>query len=273
MKMLRKILLLPLLALVLAGCNSIVILENDITLVELEDRMAKALDPQGVFAGANSYYQRQTLKHEGIFFDDIYEIQIRYLKPHFLKVTTLKFNQLQRAFIFNGNAAWSIDYRKKTIKNLTGNELLRIKALYHMLSPGSRYSDLFEDIKLDKVELEDKQYYRLICTPDNAKNKLIVYIDCEDFLKKRVEYDFSIEVEGVKRRVKSESVINSYDTIGELLYPLEMVGVTNGVASETVVSEYRLNVELNENEFQVPIFTHEPKNRVKHKKELKKTEK
>ena len=103
-----------------AGCNSVTVLENDITLDELEDCMEKAMDPKGVFAESKSYYQSQSLKYEGIFTDDLYEIQIRYLKPHFLKVTTLKFNQLQSAFIFNGNAAWSVDYREKTAKNLSG---------------------------------------------------------------------------------------------------------------------------------------------------------
>ena len=261
------------LVLLVCGCSNVCLLENDITLEELESRMEQAMDPKGFFADSKSYYQSQSLKYEGVFSDDLYEIQIRYLKPHFLKVTTLKFNQLQGAFIFNGSAAWSVDYRKKTVKNLSGIELIRIKALYDMLSPGSRYHKLFKNVELHKVKRDNKIYYRLTCTPNDERNKLVVYVNADNYLKELIEYDFIVTIEGKERKIKSTNEIEAYDTVNGVLYPLEMKGLTNGVESETVVSDYRFNIELDESEFQTPIFPNESANRKKYQKELDKIKK
>jgi hypothetical protein len=50
-----------------------------------------------------------------------------------------------------------------------------------------------------------------------------------------------------------------------------MKSLTNGVESETVVSDYRFNIELDESEFQTPIFPNESANRKKYQKELEKS--
>ena len=268
-----QIIILMLLICLFTGCSSVTVLENDMTLSQLEDRMEQAMDPKGVLSAADSFYQCQTLKYEGIFSDDLYEIQIRYLKPHYLKVTTLKFNQLQSAFIFNGNAAWSVDYRKKTIKNLVGDELLRIKALYYMMSPGSRYEKLFKQVNLDKIMMDEKVFYRLTCYTEDAGNKLVIYVDAEDFLREKLEYDFRVEIDGKVRRIESTGLIEAYDTVNNVLYPLEMKNITNGVESETVVSEYRLNVGLEASEFQAPLFPNESETRKKHKEQLEEQKK
>lgn len=253
----------------LCGCATMEEFESDLTLDELQNRMELAMDPDGRFAKAESYYQKQMLRVYGIFSDDLFDIHIKYKKPNFLKVTTLKYNQRETGLIFNSGAAWSINYKEKTVKPITGTELVRVKIFYDLMNPSTKYQNLFKYVALTRCKIEDKTYYRIVCRPEaESKNVLTVYVDTESYLTQKLEFDFQVPYEGKMRNVKSLSNITAYEIENNVMYPLETSTMTNDVRSTTTVYEYLLDVNIEDSEFRPPIFAQDTDRRQMHRTKM-----
>ena len=254
-------------ALFFCGCVSVETLEkSDLTITELEEKMEKAMDPESAFRKADSYVQREMLKIAGIFYDDIYQIDLKYKKPNFLRLTTLENNQPIAAVIYNNGSAWQVDYTTKSIKDITGADLIRLNMLHKLTTPTEKYSKIFKDVKVYNCTIADEpeKYYKIVCNPENKKNTVSIYVSASDFLPRRISASLTIENEDGKFDFDSDCHIESYEQMDNVMIPQKSVSVSNGIESSTTVYEYKLNVKIPDSEFLPPIFTEDRiRNRMK----------
>ena len=244
------------------GCASVETLEkSDLTLTELEEKMEKAMDPDGAFRKADSYVQREMLKIEGLFVDSIYQIDLKYKKPHFFKLTTLENNQPISAVIFNAGSAWQVDYNEKKVTEITGTDLLRLQMLYKLTSPAEKYSQLFKNIEVLRCKIQGdsenaaEDYYKVICGSAQNGNVINIYVDAKDFLPRRIHADLTLIIKSKKQKFESDCNIESYELMDNVMIPQKSASVSNGVESTSTVFDYKLNVEIPDSEFLPPIFT------------------
>ncbi|MBR1966121.1 MAG: hypothetical protein IKA22_05880 [Lentisphaeria bacterium] len=245
-------------ALLFCGCASLETLEeSDLTIAELEEKMEKAMDPSGAFRRATSYVQREMLKIEGVFFDDIYQIDLKYKKPDFLRLTTLENNQPISGVIYNAGSAWQVDYNEKKVKEITGADLIRLNMLHKLTTPTEKYSQIFKEIKVFRCKFadDDGEYYKIVCNPANKKNTVSVYVDANDFLPRRIDADLTVIFENKPVEFESSCVIESYELMDGVMIPQKAVSVSNGIESTTTVFDYKLNVNIPDSEFLPPVFT------------------
>ena len=92
--------------LALCGCSSLpreTLSPSDLTVEELEQRMAKATDPEGHYAKAQSFVMRQELTTKR-FLDSplIQMVETKYMRPDCFKITTYDDNKPSLAIISNG---------------------------------------------------------------------------------------------------------------------------------------------------------------------------
>lgn len=242
----------------LCGCVSDETLTvADITIGELESKMEQAMDPDGAFRKANSYVQREMLKVEGLFADSIYQIDLKYKKPHFFKLTTLEKNEPVSAVIFNAGSAWKVDYVGKHVHEITGSDLVRINVLHKLTTPTEKYSKLFDNITVYNCTIKDDntQYYKIVCNPQNKENTISIYVNAEDFLPRRINADLSLVIESKKVEFEYDSFIDAYETMDNVVIPQKSTAVSSGIESTTTVFDYKLNVDIPDSEFLPPVFT------------------
>ena len=240
------------------GCASVETLDqSDLTISELETRMEKAMDPEGAFRKADSYVQREMLKIEGLFSDSIYQIDLKYKKPHFFKLTTLENNQPISAVIFNSGSAWQVDYTEKKVSEITGTDLLRVNMLHKLTSPAEKYSQLFKNIEIFRCKIKDDpaDYYKIVCGSAKNGNVVSIYVNAGDFLPRRILADLTLVIKNRKQQFESDCRIESYELMDNVMIPQKSASVSNGVESTSTVFDYKLNVNIPDSEFLPPIFT------------------
>ena len=223
----------------------------------LEEKMDKAMDPNGAFRKADSYIQREMLKIEGIFVDSIYQIDLKYKKPHFFKLTTLENNQPVSAVIFNAGSAWQVDYNEKKVSEITGTDLLRVNMLYKLTSPAEKYSRLFKTIEVFRSKIKDDpaEYYKIVCGSVKDGNVINIYVDAKDFLPRRIISDLTLVIKSRKQQFESDCNIESYELMDNVMIPQKSASVSNGIESSSTVFDYKLNADIPDSEFLPPIFT------------------
>lgn len=243
---------------VFCGCTSFETLEkSDLTIVELEKKMEKSMDPEGAFRKANSYVQREMLKIEGFFGDSIYQIDLKYKKPHFFKLTTLENNQPVTAVIYNSGSAWQVDYNEKQVTEITGTDLLRLNMLYKLTSPTEKYSKLFKSVKVFRCKLanDPADYYKIVCGTVQSGNVINIYVNAKDFLPRRIDADLTLIIKSKKQEYSSDCIIEAYESMDNVMIPQKSSSVSNGIESTSTVFDYKLNVNIPDSEFLPPIFT------------------
>lgn len=242
---------------ILTGCVSDETLSvADITIGELELKMEEAMDPEGAFRKADSYVQREMLKVKGLFIDSVYQIDLKYKKPHFFKLTTLENNEPVSAVIFNAGSAWQVDYVGKHVHEITGADLVRINVLHRLTTPSEKYSKLFKNIAVYNCTIKDDptQYYKIVCNPNDKENTISIYVNAKDFLTRRIDADLSLVVENKKVEFEYDSFIEAYETMDNVVIPQKSTAVSSGVESTTTVFDYKLNADIPDSEFLPPVF-------------------
>ena len=228
----------------------------DISISELESKMEQAMDPDGAFRKADSYVQREMLKVEGLFVDSIYQIDLKYKKPHFFKLTTFEKNEPVSAVIFNAGSAWKVDYVGKHVHEITGADLVRINVLHKLTTPTEKYSKLFKDIVVYNCTVKDDpvKYYKIVCNPKDKENSISIYVNAQDFRPSRINADLSLVIESKKIEFEYDSFIEAYEKMDNVVIPQKSTAVSSGVTSTTTVFDYKLNVDIPDSEFLPPVF-------------------
>lgn len=247
---LGSVLLSALFAVGIAGCSSLPdeeLYPVDITLETIETNMQKALDPDGRYAKAGSYFQRQTSVTENWLEETIDEslTDVWFLAPDKLKMVRNVDNRPQSGIIIDGDRGWQCDYAYRSTSKLSEAQMTLVKTLIQIANPGSRLSKVFDDVSISGCIMEDRDYYRISCSvneADKSAPKLNIYVDKTDFLIKAY------------RIGNSMSTIVRYGMHEGVRIPVEILTVSGGNRTRVKVVDYRLDVPIAETEFLPPVY-------------------
>ena len=211
----------------------------DISLEELEKRMLKARDPNGVFLKATSYVQKQVVTDSKTGEQQICEI--RYQAPDRLNMLMRKDNQPDSAIIINGNSAWRVNYPERSVKPIVGMGLSQLKTMQRLGDPDDSYQDLFRKVDLSLCRIGEQEYYKLVCHPKiRGSYELVLYVGRDSYLLNRIRIPL----------LGSETRVDRYALYEGVMVPEETVSER----SRSRVFYNRLNLPLDEQDFLPPVF-------------------
>ena len=239
------------LVIVFAGCSSLPdeeLYPVDITLETIEANMQKALDPDGRYAKAKSYFQRQTSVTEDWLEENVDEslTDVWFLAPDKLKMVTMVNNRPQSGIIIDGERGWQCDFARDMVNELSEEQMKLVKTLILIANPGSSLSKVFDHVSISGCVMEDEDYYRLSCSVNEADEDaptLNIYVDKDDFLIKAY------------RIGNSMSKIVRYGMHEGVRIPVEILTVKGGDTTRVRVVDYRLDVPIADSEF-IPPYTY-----------------
>ena len=232
------------------GCSSLPdeeVYPVDITIGEIEANMQKALDPDGRYAKAKSYVQRQITQEIRWLEENADEMltDVKFVSPDKLMMVNIVDNAPQSGIIINGDRGWQIDYANKRSNELGESQMKLVRTLTLIANPGSRLSKVFDDLKITGCRVGDEDFYKLVCTGDDSNPNLPsldIYIDKDDFLIKGY------------RVGKSSSKIIRYGLHEGVRIPVEIETVANGRKNRVSVVDYKLDVPIPLTDFYPPVF-------------------
>ena len=242
------------LGILLTGCASGKerIFPADISLSELEARINKATDPEGVFAASKSYIMKQEVRRKQFLDeDDIKMVELKFEKPDKLALLTYDDNQLTSIFCTDGKRGWVADCKSRKIVQLEKEGLKRMQLLSRLSAPGSGgYAAVFPKVELSKCIDSDGEFYLITCYPENQPYPIYFYVDSDDFLLRKMKMKVAID----GKNFDYESRIVDYEVREGVKIPavteLEQMGITQS----SKVIFYRINPEIPASDFQPPVF-------------------
>ncbi len=225
--------------------------DSDLTASELEAKSLNVIDPKKQFRNAKSYYLKQIITDDGVFSKQKSILITQFLRPDNLITTSFDANgKPQRSVVIGDNGSFEVDYVKKTVKDLPEEMAKNFRAMLKINEPGASYSDLFENVKIYRKELNGNNYYLLRCSNSgDNKQAMDVYYDSESFLPYRYEYTG-------KNGDKSSSTILEYTKNTNVILPRKTESYS-GVTGDTMLVEvydYILDSEVDKNIFKKPVF-------------------
>ena len=238
----------------LTGCVSTdeKIFPADITLNELETRINKATDPEGVFAASKSYIMKQEVRTKQFLDeDDVKMVELKFEKPDKLALLTYDDNQLSSIFCTDGKRGWVADCKSRKIVQLEREGLKRMQLLSRLSRPGAGgYAAVFPKVELDKCIDADGEFYRITCHPENQPYPIYFYVDSDDFLLRKMK--MKVLVEG--KTFDYENRIVDYEVREGVKIPAVTELEQMGISQSSKVIFYRINPEIPASDFQPPVF-------------------
>ncbi|MBQ7394037.1 MAG: hypothetical protein IJV89_06795 [Lentisphaeria bacterium] len=212
----------------------------DITLDQLEKKMLKARDPNGVFLKAKSYVQKQIVTDIQTGEQQICEV--RYLAPDRLNMLMRKDNQPDSAIIINGDSAWKVNYPERKVTPIVGMGLAQLKTMQRLGDPDDSYQDLFKKVDLSLCRIGENEYYKLVCHPKiRGSYRLILYVGRDSYLLHRIRIP----------ALESETRVDRYALYEGVMVPEETISER----SRSRVFYNRLNLPIDEQVFLPPVFS------------------
>jgi len=233
----------------LCGCwsTSEVLEPADITLKELEDRMAKATDPEGRYASARSLIMRQELTTRRPWENTVVQmVETKFMRPDYFKTTVYDDNQPSSAFISNGESSWVVDFKMKKVRVMDEKAFRQLKAMSDITKPGSRLSQIFSNVSVKLCRIGDERFYKLDCS-NSPDSTLSIYVDADDYQTER------IVVTG-KLGFKYESSLRGYGLYEGVRIPEETVVRSGDGEQVSKVIYYKMNSPIDVSEFRPPVF-------------------
>ena len=237
-------------SMLLTGCVSD--MPSDITLDELEQKMARAMDPQGEYRKARAYFQRQNVTEEGLFSTKHQLVEVKFQRPDKFKFSFYEKNRVATEVLSIGNRAWMISYKDGTITPIRGIALEKIRIMLAMGHPDTDYDKLFGKTELTLTELDDGTVcYKLVCYPSlENSNPIIIYVDQATMLPRRME----LTVKTVNGDIETVSEITEYKQFGKLNLPALTTTREGSREYSTRIVDYRINTTFEPDEFKLPEF-------------------
>lgn len=237
--------------LTLCGCSTLPEEElspaTDITIEELEKRMAQATDPEGRYAQSRSFVMKQVVETKRFLDQPLVQmVETKFMRPAFFKITTYDDNRPTVAVISNGENTWFADYNAGKVKVLDAVALRKVKRLNDITKPGSKLSEVFKDIRIFKCRIGDEDFYKIECPGEDGEG-LNVYVDADSCQITRI----SVSENG---KVIYDSSLKEYGLYEGVRIPEETAIRSGGVEQTTRVIYYKLNPVIDISEFRPPVF-------------------
>ena len=241
------------LMLLFAGCApDLVLSASDMTVRELEQKMAKVLDPQGRFAAARCFIQRFEVKtFTGLLEPPKEEfVEVKFAVPGKFKITTSDDKGIHYGYIFNEESGYMVDYRNKSVKPL-GKELLdNLRTMREIADPVMNLSSVFSIIEIQKGASEGKSFYRLRCRKTVQSDPLDFFISAKDCRLSSLTGKIRI---GSATLNYSSTVVN-YALFEGIMVADTTKSNTNGIKTESKLVYFKLDPYFAPDEFKIPVF-------------------
>ena len=237
--------------LALCGCSTLPDEElspaTDMTIGELEKRMAQATDPEGRYAQSRSFVMKQVVETKR-FLDTPQEqmVETKFMRPAFFKITTYDDNQPAVAIISNGENSWIADYNAGKVRMLDADALRKVKRFNDITRPGSKLSEVFKDIRIFNCRIGGEDYYKIECPGEDGQG-LNVYVDADSCQITRI----SVSDNG---KVIYDSSLKGYGLYEGVRIPEETTVRSDGVEKTSRVIYYKLNPVIDISAFRPPVF-------------------
>ena len=237
--------------LALCGCSTLPDEElspaTDMTIGELEKRMAQATDPEGRYAQSRSFVMKQVVETKR-FLDTPQEqmVETKFMRPAFFKITTYDDNQPAVAIISNGENSWIADYNAGKVRMLDADALRKVKRFNDITRPGSKLSEVFKDIRIFNCRIGGEDYYKIECPGEDGQG-LNVYVDADSCQITRI----SVSDNG---KIIYDSSLKGYGLYEGVRIPEETTVRSDGVEKTSRVIYYKLNPVIDISEFRPPVF-------------------
>ena len=241
-------------ALFLAGCagSSMDYYTSDLTVQELEKRMAQALDPQQRFASAKRFTQRFEVKTTTGLLEPPKEefVEVKFAAPGNFKITTSDDKGLHYGYIFNDAGGYMINYRAKSVKALAPEMLEHLRNMREIADPVMELESVFKYIEIKRGLAGDKAFYRLRCRKTPDANPLDFFISARDYRLRSLAGKIII---GSAVLDYSSTVVNYALNEGMMVADLTKSN-TNGTKTQSKLLYFKLNPYFSPDEFKIPVF-------------------
>jgi outer membrane lipoprotein-sorting protein len=240
-------------AFVFSGCSTdLALRDSDLSVKELEQKMAKALDPMGRFAAAERFIQRFEVQTSTGWMEPPKEefVEVKFARPGNFKITTSDDKGLHHGYIFNDAGGYMINYRTKNVKPLDKELLSHLRTMREIADPVMELSSVFNHIEIKKGTLDNKDFYLLRCrkTPNGAPLEL--FISARDYRLRSLTGKIKIGSATLDYR---STVVDYARNEGMMVADLTK-SVTNGIKTESKLSGFKLNPYFSPDEFKIPVF-------------------
>lgn len=238
--------------LLICGCSTLIDPEKhpaDITLSELETRMGNAMDPQRRYRDADSYLQHLVTRLSTWYGGADILMKVRYEKPDKFRFDYIMDGKPLTAMIYNGSAAYVVNYKAKETVKLSDEEFARLTMFLRLGQPASTYSNAFPLVELYECEIEGVPYYWIRCYFDaeNKGNPYDVFVDKESYLIKRVQLNTG-------RYGEYTAEIEKYSEFDNVIIPDVFVFRQSGLVQECDVVIYKLDANIADDAFDLPPY-------------------
>lgn len=229
------------------GCNSFSeeLFPVDITLEEIEERQELALDPNGYFANASSYVQRQVSQEIRWMEEneDMTQTEVQFVKPDKMQIINYRNNRPHDGTIINGDRGYNIDYVRARSTALNENQVRLVRALTQIGCADTQLTDFFEEITIMGSRIDGREYYKLTCRPRKENLNLPaldIYVDSETFLIR------------MYRAGQIVTKMTRYGMREGVMIPIVVESTIGRQRRRATVTDYALNVEIPEENFTSP---------------------
>lgn len=255
MTALKNFLYLPVFLLLLAVCSGCasdpdLLLNSDLSIEELESRMAQRSDPAGNYRKSKAFLFRQVVKTPQFLAPDLEDMmETRMLIPDKFRITTLKDNAPVQIICSNGNTGWMADVSSKKLYHLSGHQLQQLLTLAKLGTPAGEYRKIFQDVKIFRCKNDDGNFYLLDCKGING-NTFRIYIDAVTFLPARMNG----KIQAGHSTLNYDSKVKTYGNYNGVIIPKVTETIQNGQKQIIEIINYELNPELTDKDFLPPVF-------------------
>ena len=235
----------------ISGCASDdVLTASDLTVEELENKMAARVDASGNYRKSKSFIFRQAIKTPQFLDDDLESmVETKMMLPDKFRMTTLQDNEPVQIICSNGSKAWMADTASKKLNNIEGEKLQQLLTLSKLALPACGYRNIFKNVEIFRCSNDDGEFYLLKCTGNN-ENTFRIYVDASDFLLRRMSGRMKVG----SGYLNYDSRIKSYGIYDGVMIPKVTETRQNGLKQVVEVISYKLNPEIPVQEFLPPVF-------------------
>lgn len=237
--------------LVISGCASDDVLTvSDLTVEDLESKMAAKVDASGNYRKSKSFIFRQAIKTPQFLDDDLESmVETKMVLPDKFRMTTLQDNEPVQIICSNGRKAWMADTASKKLRNIEGERLQQLLTLSKLAIPAFGYRNIFKQVEIFRCSNDDGEFYLLKCVGNN-QNTFNIYVDASEFLLRRMSG--RMKVGG--GHLEYDSRIKSYGLYNGVMIPKVTETRQNGLKQVVEVMSYELDPEISPQEFLPPVF-------------------
>ena len=242
--------------LLLTGCSTLISptpIPTTVTVEDVEAKINAAMDPEGEYRNATSYYQRLVMSMPGPLWGKVdLMVDIRFEKPNRFRYDYYLDNKLVSSMIYVADTAFVIDHTKPRIMEMDEDYSHKIFALLQLGCPAATYSASFAKVDVHECVIDGEEYYWLRCffEADNPGFFYDVFVDKAENYVRRVQMR-------TPKLGEFSAVVRKFSKFGSVTIPDEYSAFLDRTEIVCDVINYKLNAYIPPEIFDLPDFPRE----------------